>query len=60
MRKQKILVGALVLSLGLLCVSVYAQMAHPYHNGSVWTLAFIRIKPGMDSAYLNYVARSLI
>jgi hypothetical protein len=55
-RKQKILFGALVLSLALLCVSVYAQMARPYHNGSVWTLAFIRIKPGMDSAYLNYVA----
>jgi len=56
MRKQKILFGALVLSLALLCVSVYAQMARPYHNGSVWTLAFIRIKPGMDSAYLNYLA----
>ena len=56
MRKQKILFGALVLSLALLCVSVYAQMTRPYHNGSVWTLAFIRIKPGMDSAYLNYVA----
>jgi hypothetical protein len=56
MTKKRILFGALVLSLGLLCVSVYAQMARPYRNGSVWTLAFIRIKPGMDSAYLNYVA----
>jgi len=56
MRKQKILFGALVLSLVLLCVSVYAQMARPYQNGSVWTLAFIRIKPGMDSAYLSFVA----
>jgi hypothetical protein len=56
MRKQRILFGALVLLLALLCVSVYAQMTRPYHNGSVWTLAFIRIKPGMDSAYLNYVA----
>src|SRR5712692_3383125 len=56
MRKQKILFGALVLSLALLCVSVYAQMARPYHNGSVWTLAFIRIQPGIDSAYLNYLA----
>jgi hypothetical protein len=55
-RKQRILFGTLVLSLALLCVSVYAQMTRPYHNGSVWTLAFIRIKPGMDSAYLNYVA----
>ena len=56
MKKQQILCGALALSLALLCVSVYAQMARPYHNGSVWTLAFIRIKPGMDSAYMNYVA----
>ncbi len=56
MKKQKILFGALVLSLALLSVSVYAQMVRPYHNGSVWTLAFIRIKPGMGSAYLSYVA----
>ena len=56
MKKQKILFAAFVFSLTLLCVSVYAQMARPYHNGSVWTLAFIRIKPGMDSAYMNYVA----
>src|SRR5207244_4555209 len=27
-----------------------------YHNGSVWNIAFIRIKPGMDTAYMNYVA----
>ena len=56
MKKQKILFAALVLSLALVCVSVYAQMTRPYHNGSVWTLAFIRIKPGMDAAYLNYIA----
>jgi hypothetical protein len=56
MSKKRILFGALVLSLALFCVSVYAQMARPYHNGSVWTLAFIRVKPGMDSAYLNYIA----
>lgn len=56
MKKQKILFGALVLSLALLSVSVYAQVVRPYRNGSVWTLAFIRVKPGMDSAYLNYVA----
>jgi len=56
MSKKRILFGALMLSLALLCVSVYAQMARPYHNGSVWTLAFIRIKPGMDSAYMTYIA----
>ena len=37
-------------------VSVYAQVNRPYRNGSVWNIAFIRMKPGMDTAYLNYVA----
>ena len=54
--KKRILFGALALSLALLCVTVSAQMARPYHNGSVWTLAFIRIKPGMDAAYMTYIA----
>lgn len=42
----------------LLAVSavVYAQVSRPYRNGSVWNVAFIRIKPGMDAAYLNYLA----
>jgi hypothetical protein len=30
-------------------MSVHAQVKRPYHNGSVWTLAFIRMKPGMDT-----------
>jgi hypothetical protein len=33
-----------------------AQTARPYRNGSVWSIGFIQIKPGMDTAYLNYVA----
>ena len=37
-------------------VSVFAQVNRPYHNGSVWSIAFIRVKPGMDTAYLNYLA----
>ena len=47
------------LTAGLLLVvgvSVYAQVKRPFRNGSVWTLAFIRTKPGMDVAYLNYLA----
>ena len=35
---------------------VGAQVARPYHNGSVWEVAFIRVKPGMDQAYLSYLA----
>jgi hypothetical protein len=37
-------------------LSVYAQASRPYHNGSVWDISFIRMKPGMDSAYLSYIA----
>jgi len=36
-------------------MSVHAQVKRPYRNGSVWTLAFIRMKPGMDTAYLTYL-----
>jgi hypothetical protein len=37
-------------------LSVYAQASRPYHSGSVWDIAFIRMKPGMETAYLNYIA----
>lgn len=37
-------------------VSVFAQVNRPYQNGSVWNIAFIRMKPGMETAYLNYLA----
>src|SRR5262245_11479576 len=51
--KLKIVVLLVVLTLG---ISVFAQMNRPYRNGSVWNISFIRIKPGMDTAYLNYLA----
>jgi hypothetical protein len=45
------------LGLGLLAApDVIAQMKRPYHDGTAWTLAFIRVKPGMDAAYMNYLA----
>jgi hypothetical protein len=37
-------------------ISVHAQMKRPYHNGSVWSIQFIRMKPGMETAYLTYIA----
>ena len=55
MSKQRVLVGLLVATLLLLSVSVYAQMSRPWRNSSVWQVAFIRIKPGMDTAYLTYL-----
>ena len=47
------MVALCVMAAGL---SVYAQVSRPYHNGSVWSMSMIRVKPGMDSAYLNYIA----
>ena len=52
-RKAVASLAALVLIVG---ISVFAQVNRPYHNGSVWNIAFIRIKPGMDTAYMNYLA----
>jgi hypothetical protein len=37
-------------------VVVAAQVNRPFRNGPVWSISFIRMKPGMDTAYLNYVA----
>src|SRR5574341_2478018 len=55
MQRQRVLMGLLVATLLLLSVSVYAQMSRPWRNGSVWQIAFIRVKPGMDTAYLTYL-----
>jgi len=56
MRTKRLLTAALAASLLLLAVSVYAQVSRPYRNGSVWDVGFIRMKPGMETAYLNYIA----
>lgn len=47
------IVSALVLGMA---VTVSAQVNRPYHDGSVWQISFIQIKPGMDTAYLSYLA----
>ena len=54
---RRIVVGALALSvLGAAAVTVHAQVKRPYHDGTVWNVTFVRMKPGMDTAYLNYLA----
>lgn len=58
MKNKKILVGGFVLLLLIVGASVIAQVSRPYRNGSVWSISFIRIKPGMDTAYMNYLAGS--
>ena len=56
MKRNRILVGSLIALVLTLSVVVFAQVNRPYRNGTVWNIGFIRIKPGMDTAYLNYIA----
>jgi len=59
MRKlsRSVLVGVVAASLvWAVALSVHAQVKRPYRNGSVWNVSMIRMKPGMDTAYLNYIA----
>ena len=56
MKIKRILIGSLIGLLLLAGISIYAQVSRPYRNGTVWTMAFIRMKPGMETAYLNYIA----
>ncbi len=56
MKTQRILLGSLAALLLLLGISVFAQVTRPVRNGSVWEVNFIRIKPGMGSAYMKYLA----
>jgi hypothetical protein len=48
-----VLVTLVVLTVGL---AVHAQVMRPFRNGSVWDVAFIKMKPGMETAYLTYVS----
>jgi hypothetical protein len=56
MKIRSMVIGSLVAAASIVGISVYAQVNRPYHDGTVWDLAFIRMKPGMETSYLNYVA----
>ena len=56
MNLRRMLISSIVLMVLIVGVSVFAQVNRPYHNGSVWNIAFIRMKPGMETAYLDYLA----
>jgi len=56
MNLRRMLISSITLMVLIVGVSVYAQVNRPYHNGSVWNIAFIRMKPGMETAYLDYLA----
>jgi uncharacterized protein YpmB len=56
MKHNRILVGSLITVVLILSVVVFAQVKRPYRNGSVWDVEFIRMKAGMETAYLTYIA----
>ncbi|HLA11131.1 MAG TPA: hypothetical protein VJ023_11120 [Pyrinomonadaceae bacterium] len=56
MKLRHMLISSVVLAVLIAGISVFAQVKRPFHNGSVWSVAFIRMKPGMETAYLNYLA----
>lgn len=56
MKRNRIWVSSLIAMLLTVSIVVVAQVNRPFRNGSVWSISLIRMKPGMDTAYLNYVA----
>jgi hypothetical protein len=56
MKRNRILVGTLIVLVLMVSVVAVAQVQRPFRNGSVWNIALIQMKPGMETAYLNYVA----
>ena len=56
MNLRRMLISSITLMVLIVGVSVFAQVNRPFHNGSVWNISFIRMKPGMETAYLDYLA----
>ena len=56
LRHNRIAVGFVVAAMLTLSLVAYGQIARPFRSGSVWQISFIQMKPGMDTAYLNYLA----
>ena len=56
MKRNRMLVSSLIVLLLMASIVVVAQVNRPFRNGSVWSISFIKMKPGMETAYLKYVA----
>ena len=50
--KPTLVLFAVLLSLA---VTASAQVFRYYTNGSIWTVTMVKIKPGMDPAYLQHL-----
>ena len=57
--RHKLILSALVAVLLILAVSVYGQVHKYFTPGSVWAVTMVRIHPGMDQAYLEYLDTQL-
>lgn len=56
MKRNHLVITLLVIVILLLSVVVFAQVKRPYKNGTVWAMLFIRMKPGMERSYMDFVA----
>ena len=56
MKSKRVFMGMFVATALFLGISVYAQVSRPYKDGAAWSIAMIRMKPGMENAYKTYVA----
>jgi hypothetical protein len=57
--KHKLILFSFAAVLLVLAVSVYGQVHKYFTPGSVWGVSMIRIHPGMDQAYLEYLDTQL-
>ena len=56
MKRNLMLVCSLFVLMLTLSIVTSAQVNRPYHDGSVWSIGVIQMKPGMENAYKNYLA----
>lgn len=56
MKRNRLLFNCLIVLILTVSVLVVAQVNRPYRSGAVWSVSSIKMKPGMDTAYLTYVA----
>jgi hypothetical protein len=57
--RHKLMLSALAAALLILAVSTYGQVHKYFTPGTVWGVTMIRVHPGMDQAYLEYLDTEL-
>lgn len=56
MKRNFVLICSLFVLMLVCSTAASAQSNRPYHDGSVWDISFIKVKPGQGAAYMNYLA----